>query len=100
MTTATLYNMLFNTSAEAPRSEEFKLEQTQITRSIYANIRRSLSERGLSNEFRFANRKTSETSRGEQAYMTPAALAVVQTVKGIDKIFPMKVSAHPLSREM
>ncbi len=100
MTTAPLYNLLFNTSSEAPRSEEFKLEQSQITRAIYANIRRSLNERGLSREFHFANRNVSDTSRGEQAYMTPAALAVVQTVKGIDKIFPMTISAYPLSLEL
>lgn len=97
MTIATLHNMIFKNSAEAPMSEEYKLEQAQITRAIYANIRRTLTERGLQHAFHFASRRPSETSRAEQAYITPAALAAIQHVTGIEKIFPMKISTHPLS---
>lgn len=100
MTTATLHNMIFKTSAEAPGSEEYKLEQSQITRTIQANIRRALTERGLKYEFHYASRRVSDHSRAEQAYMTPAALAVVRTVPGIEKIFPMKISLYPLSIEV
>lgn len=100
MTTATLHNMIFKNSAEAPMSEEYKLAQTQITRAIYANIRRTLTERGLQYEFHFASRRPSETTYAEQAYITPAALAAIQNVTGIEKIFPMKISVYPLSIEV
>jgi hypothetical protein len=100
MTTATLYNLIFKRSAEATMSKEYKLEQTQITRAIFANIRRTLTEKGLKYEFHFASRRAAETSYAEQAYMTPAALTAIQSITGIEKIIPMKVSLYPLSMEV
>lgn len=97
MTTAILHNMIFKNSAEAPMSEEYKLEQTQITRAIYANIRRTLEEKGLKYEFHFASRRPSETSYAEQAYMTPAARKAIENIPGIQKIFEMKISSYPLT---
>lgn len=100
MTTASLHNIIFKNSAEAPQSEEYKLEQTQIIRAIRANIRRELTERGLQYQFHFATRRISDTTRAEQAYITPAALAAIKNIPGIKTIFPMKISTHPLTIEV
>ena len=100
MTTARLYNMLYKTSEELPWTAEYKREQTEITRGIIRNIHRTLDEHGLKYQFRFAGRQIKDNSTGEQAYMTPAALAAIQTVPDIEKIFPMAISLYPLSREL
>lgn len=100
MTTARLYNILFETSDKEPWTAEYKQEQKQMTQGVLAEMRRTLTDQKLKYDFLFASRWISMTSRGEQAYMTPAALAAVQAVPGIEKIFPMTISAHPLSREL
>jgi hypothetical protein len=100
MTTAPLYNILFKTSDKEPWTAEYKQEQTQIIRAIMTDMRQILTDRKLKYEFHFASRRVNDTTRGEQAYMTPAALEAIKTVANIEKIFPMKISAYPLSREL
>jgi hypothetical protein len=97
MTTAPLYNILFKFSDKDPRSAEYKAEQTQITRAILSDMYQVLCDRKLKYQFHFASRRISDTTCGEQAYMTPAALEAIKTVANIEKIYPMKISAYPLS---
>lgn len=100
MTDAKLYNILFKTSDKLPWTKEYKAEQTQIIRAIMMDMRQVLNDRQLKYDFRFAARRVNDTTTGEQAYMTPAALAAIQTVPNIEKIFPMTISAYPLSRRL
>jgi hypothetical protein len=100
MTTGKLYNLEFASANTTQSTDGFLADQKKITTGVKQEIKKTLAEHGLSKEFSFAAKRVSDTTRSEQIYGTDAAIAVIKTIGNVRKLYEMKISLYPLTREL